>query len=200
MPRKLHNDELFIVRQMVDGDKNAFRYFFEKYYSELCNFVNIYLKDTSLSEEVVQDIFVYFWENKSKINIHSSARAYLFSASKYRSLNELRKQKQIPRSKDSASAGNLQTLPDETEDYFTDPEELKNILDQAIQQLPEKCQEIFLLSKKENLSNKDIAGQLNISVKTVENQITIALKKLRAYLAPYREKLFLLFLIDLLIK
>jgi RNA polymerase sigma-70 factor (ECF subfamily) len=115
-------------------------------------------------------------------------------------LNELRKQKQFPTSQDSASVGNLQALPDETEDCFTNPEELKNILDQAIQQLPEKCKEIFLLSKRENLSNKDIAGQLNISLKTVENQITIALKKLRAHLSPYREKLFLLFLIDLFIK
>jgi RNA polymerase sigma-70 factor (ECF subfamily) len=106
----------------------------------------------------------------------------------------------MPTSQDSILTGNLQALPDETEDYFTDPEELKKILEQAIQQLPEKCKEIFLLSKKENLSNKDIAGQLNISVKTVENQITIALKKLRMYLAPYREKLFMLFLIDLLIK
>jgi RNA polymerase sigma-70 factor (ECF subfamily) len=185
---------------MVEGDKQAFKYFFKKYYSELCNFVNIYLKDTSLSEEVVQDIFVYFWEHRSKVNIHSSVRAYLFGASKYRSLNELRKQKQLPTGHDSASVGNLQALPDETEDCFTNPEELKNILDQAIQQLPEKCKEVFLLSKKENLSNKDIAGQLNISVKTVENQITIALKKLRAHLSPYREKLFLLFLIDLFIK
>lgn len=185
---------------MVDGDKNAFRYFFEKYYSDLCNFVNIYLRDTSLSEEVVQDIFVYFWENKSKINIHSSVRAYLFGASKYRSLNELRKQQLVATSQNSVSAANLHTMPDETDDYFTDPEDLKNILDQAIQNLPAKCKEIFLLSQRENLSNKDIAGQLNISVKTVENQITIALKKLRAYLAPYRERLFLLFLIDLLTK
>jgi len=198
--KKLNNDELFIVKQMVDGDKKAFKYFFEKYYSELCNFVNIYLKDTSLSEEVVQDIFVYFWENKSKINVHSSVRAYLFSASKYRSLNELRNQKRIPTSQDSASTANLHATDEDTEDCFTDPEELKNILNQAIQQLPEKCREIFLLSKKGNLSNKDIADQLNISVKTVENQITIALKKLRAYLAPFREKLFLLFLMDFLIK
>ena len=183
---------------MVEGDKQAFRYFFDKYYSELCNFVNIYLKDTTLSEEVVQDIFVYFWENKSKINIQSSVKAYLFSASKFRSLNVLREQKQIHKKLHDLIPQETQVQLQQSEDFFTDHEELKNILNEAIQQLPGKCREIFLLSKKGNLTNKDIAVQLNISVKTVENQITIALKKLRVHLAPYREKLFLLFLIDFL--
>ena len=64
-------------------------------------------------------------------------------------------------------------------------------------QLPEKCREIFLLSKKEELSNKEIAAKLGVSVKTVENQMTIALRKLRSCLEPHRDKIFVLFLIEL---
>jgi len=188
---------VFIVNRMIEGDKKAFKYFFDKYYTELCNFVNIYLHNNDLSEEVVQDIFVYFWENKSKINIHSSVKSYLFSASKYRSLNLLRDQKknyalQVSLIEEKSAAFEMST------DFFTDPDEFKNLLNDAVQQLPEKCKQIFLLSKQQELSNKEIAEKLNLSVKTVENQITIALKKLRTYLAPHREKIFLLFLLELL--
>ena len=190
---KWNSDELFIIKRMIDGDKQAFRYFFDKYYAELCNFVNIYLKDTVLSEEVVQDIFVYFWENKSKIKVSSSVRSYLFSATKYRSLNMLREQKSFERLKEKIKH-EKSIVPDQELETFPNVEDFRNLLDKAIQELPDKCRTIFLLSKKEELSNKEIASRLNISVKTVESQMTIALKKLRSTLYPHREKLFVLFL------
>ena len=84
--------------------------------------------------------------------------------------------------------------------FLQSPEELEKILNTSIEQLPERCRAIFMLSKNDKLSNNQIANQLGISVKTVENQMTIALKKLREALLPYREKLFILFLIDLLSK
>lgn len=188
---------MFIVNQMIDGNKQAFKYFFDKYYNELCNFVNIYLHNNDLAEEVVQDIFVYFWENKSRINIQSSVKSYLFSASKYRSLNLLRDQKrnsELQKSIEKETHGAFEM----STDFFTDPNEFKKLLDDAVEQLPEKCKRIFLLSKQEELSNKEIAEKLNLSVKTVENQITIALKKLRSFLSPHREKIFVLFLIEFL--
>ena len=77
---------MFIVGKMIEGDRDAFKYFFDQYYTDLCNFVLLYVKDKVLAEEVVQDIFVYFWESRNKLNISSSVRAYLFSASKYKSL------------------------------------------------------------------------------------------------------------------
>jgi len=190
-----NQEEQFIIQRMIEGDKRAFKYFFDKYYRELCNFVNIYLKDEMLAEEVVQDIFVYFWENKRKIKIHSSVKAYLFGASKYKSLNVLRSQKDNLVWFDAieASESYIDEIPME---QFFGIEEFRQILNDAILQLPEKCREIFLLSKKQELSNKQIAEQLGVSVKTVENQMTIALKKLRSCLEPHRDKIFLLFLLD----
>ncbi|WP_120275153.1 RNA polymerase sigma-70 factor [Mangrovibacterium diazotrophicum] len=190
-----NQEEQFIIQRMIEGDKRAFKYFFDKYYRELCNFVNIYLKDEMLAEEVVQDIFVYFWENKQKIKIHSSVKAYLFGASKYKSLNVLRSQKDNLVWFDAieASESYIDEIPME---QFSGIEEFRQILNDAILQLPEKCREIFLLSKKQELSNKQIAEQLGVSVKTVENQMTIALKKLRSCLEPHRDKIFLLFLLD----
>lgn len=194
MSERLNSDEMFIVKRMIDGDKQAFKYFFEKYYTELCNFAYIYLRDKDLAEEVVQDIFVYFWENKSKIHIKSSVRSYLFGASKYRSMNVLREQKNLHLFHDTIlDDGNM--VVETSTDYFEDVDAFKKILEEAIQQLPEKCKQIFLLGKREELSNKEIARQLNVSVKTIENQMTIALKKIRVYLLPYRGKIFLIFLI-----
>jgi RNA polymerase sigma-70 factor (ECF subfamily) len=117
----------------------------------------------------------------------------LFSASKLKSLNHLRDSKNQKRIIDRLGKTNQQNTVEPDHSYI-DTDEFRKILDTAIEQLPDKCKEIFLLSKQEELSNKEIAVQLGISVKTVENQMTIALKKLREYLLPYRGKIFLIFL------
>ena len=193
MAKEITNEELFIVRKMIDGDIDSFKYFFDRYYDDLCNFVHVYLHDQSLSEEIVQDIFVYFWENREKLQIKSSVRSFLFSASKFKSLNLLRDTKTQKRIIEEIGKVKSQ-LPPEEEGLHLDTDEFKKILNAAVDQLAPKCREIFLLSKFEELSNKEIAEKLGISVKTVESQMTIALKKLREYLLPFREKIFLLFL------
>ena len=180
---------------MIEGDKDAFKHFFQTYYTDLCNFANTYVRDTTLSEEIVQDIFVYFWENKSKLQLTHSAKSYLYSASKYKSLNVLRDQNRISRIHSEIADLNPQLALQE--DELLDSAQLHDILDAAINELPPKCKEIFLLSKEHELSNKEIAEQLDISVKGVENQMTIALKKLRESLAPYRGKIFLLFVVQM---
>lgn len=182
---------------MIDGDIDSFKYFFDKYYDDLCNFVHVYLHDQSLSEEIVQDIFVYFWENKEKLQITTSVKSFLFSASKFKSLNLLRDTKTKKRI--AEKIGRTEPLiTSEAEDSYLDTGEFKKILDAAVDQLAPKCREIFLLSKFENLNNKEIAEKLGISVKTVENQMTIALKKLRVYLLPFRGRIFILFLFNFL--
>ena len=194
---ELTNEELFIVKKMIDGDIDSFKYFFDRYYNDLCNFVYIYLHDQVLSEEIVQDIFVYFWENKGKLQINTSVKSFLFSASKFKSLNLLRdtaNQKRIVKTIGKAEP----LITQGQDDSYIDTDEFKKILDAAIDQLAPKCREIFRLSKQEELSNKEIAERLGISVKTVENQMTIALKKLREYLMPFRGKIFLLFLFHFL--
>jgi RNA polymerase sigma-70 factor, ECF subfamily len=194
---KTNDNELFIVGKMIEGDRDAFKYFFDQYYTDLCNFVLLYVKDKALAEEVVQDIFVYFWESRHKLNISSSVHAYLFSASKYKSLNLIRDRRNQTKTLEALAQTNKESFIQE-ENLFESPDELGQILKASIELLPERCKVIFTLSKNNNLSNSEIANQLGISVKTVENQMTIALKKLREVLLPYREKLFILFLIDLL--
>lgn len=197
MANETNTDELFIIQKMTSGDMDSFKYFFDKYYDDLCNFVNIYLRDTVLAEEIVQDIFVYFWENKEKLKINRSVKSYLYSASRFKSLNLLRDTKTRKRLVENMERTEF-IQPDQAEDSVIDSVEFRKIIEAAIDQLTPKCREIFLLSKNQELSNKEIAERLGISVKTVENQMTIALKKLREFLLPFRSKIFLLFIFFIL--
>jgi RNA polymerase sigma-70 factor, ECF subfamily len=191
---KYSNGELFILKKMIDGDIHSFKYFFDKYYTDLCNFVHIYLNDKDLSEEIVQDIFVYFWENKEKLKISTSVKSYLYAASKFKGLNLLRDTKNHKRIIEKIEKYNHENIYEEDELYL-DVAEFKKVIETAVDQLAPKCREIFLLSKQHELTNREIAEKLGISVKTVENQMTIALKKLREHLLPFRGKIFELFLV-----
>ncbi len=173
---------------MIEGDHDAFRYFFETYYDDLCNFVNIYIKDEIIAEEIVQEIYIYMWENKEKLKINTSFKSYLFNASKYQSLNFLRNQRKRSDiiEKLSFTKRQWEEIPN---GLFFESDTLKEILGSAIDSLPEKCRQIFLLSKVDGLSHKEIAEKLNVSIKTIENQITIAFKKLRTFLHPYKDEL-----------
>lgn len=178
----------------MEGDIDAFKHFFDTYYRELCNFINLYVKNELVAEELAQDIFVHFWERKNVIQIKSSVKSYLYAACKYKGLNYIRDRK---RHTNIISDLSTETTSEISYDDFNDTQ-LKDILDRAIKSLPEKCKQVFLMRKELNLSNMDIASRLDISVKTVENHMTIAYKKLRQFLQPYKEQLFILFFFSII--
>jgi len=186
-------EELFIFNRMVEGDKEAFRFFFEKYYADLCNLINIYIHNADMAEEIAQGIFVYFWERKENINIDSSVKSYLLKASKNKSLNYLRNEKVKLNIHERLS----KVVEDDCQmpDKIMDAAQLREIIAHSIESLPEKCREIYLMGKEKNLSYKEIAEELGISVKTVENQMSNALKKLRELLKPYYNDIFIFFLV-----
>lgn len=194
MKQNVSNEEFFILQRMIEGDENAFKYFFDTYYDNLCNFVNSYLRDETLSEDVVQNIFIYLWEKKDSLPSNCSIKSYLYTASKNKSLNQLRNIKNKNR-----IVGELLTQPelisDEKADLFLEFEELKTIISNAINGLPTQCKTIYQLSRDEGLTNKEIAEKLGITVKTVENQMTIAIRKIKFFLQPYHDQIFILFIV-----
>ena len=192
--KSINAQELFIIQKMISGDKDAFKHFFDTYYSDLCNFVNIYIKNQLVSEEIVQDIFVHFWEHRGSLNINTSVKSYLYSASKYRGLNHIRNVKRREAIKLKLE---IEIKAEVSYDDF-DGNVLREILYKATRSLPPKCLQIFKLRHEHQLSNSEIAAELGISIKTVDNQMTIAFKKLRSYLQPYRKQLFLLFVASIL--
>lgn len=188
----ISDEELFVFNRMVEGDKEAFRFFFEKYYPDLCNLVNLYLHDPVMSEEIVQDIFIYLWEKKENIKIESSLKSYLLRASKNRSLNYIRNEKIKFNIYNKLADSDNGTI--EMPDSVMDSNQLREIINTAIDSLPERCREIYILGKEKSMSYKEISIELGISVKTVEGQMGKALKKLREQLRPYYNDIFILFL------
>jgi RNA polymerase sigma-70 factor (ECF subfamily) len=170
--------EIVYFEDIKQGNKEAFDNLFLFYYQQLCRFAFAFTQDRNNSEEVVQRMFVRLWENRKKIIIPKSEKAYLCKSV----YNEYLKYARSKKTRDLHYNNYLYFYEsDEDAEHF---EELKNYLNKAIEKLPNRCKEIFILNKIEGLTQKEIADVLGISVKTVENQIAIAVSKLREDLKP----------------
>ena len=178
-PSKKDQELLALLKKNPDrGIEQIFR----QYYAYVCQAVYRILPDESLVEDLCQEVFLELWRKRSRIEVKSSLRAYLRRAAVNRTLNYIRDQKitfdesnetfQFP----SRIVGAVQEI---------EAQELEKLIDLAIDQLPERCRLVFVLSRFHNMAYKQIADELNISVKTVENQISKALKYLRQMLGPY---------------
>ena len=172
-------------------DIATFRKYYELYYDQLCYFLNFYTQDITIIEDVLQEVYLKLWENRDEIEIQY-IKTYLFHAAKNRVLNHLRDEQN--RHYLLENWFNQQQQEKQGKECY-DLEQFTTLLYKAIEQLPEKCREIFLLSRQEKLTYKQIAEKLDISVKTVEAQMGIALKRIRDTLSTASFS-FLLWLIQ----
>jgi RNA polymerase sigma-70 factor (ECF subfamily) len=160
--------------------KEDYEWIFRQYYQGLCNYANMWLRDMDNAEEVVQNTFVRLWEKKDGINIDTSVKSYLYKAVYHASLNEIRHKKV------KEDYANMQKEEQTTEaDSRGNARELENKIEKALLTLPEQCRLIFSMSRFEELKYREIATVLNVSVKTVENQMGKALRLMRENLADY---------------
>lgn len=171
------------IEDIRRGDEQAFERLFRTYYAPLCNYANTFLKDHDDAEEMVQNFFVTLWERRVFIEINSSLKSYLYRAVHNHCLNRL-KHLNIQETYRQHNAGVLEQTHESATNHLY-ASELQRQLDKAIERLPEQCRVAFKLSRFEELKYSEIAEQLGISVKTVENQIGKALKILRIQLADY---------------
>lgn len=153
-------------------DRDFFEACYQEYYSSLCRFAYRYLESESESKDLVQDLFVDIWVNREKIKITTSIKSYLYAAVRNRSLTKLK------------SKLGIVPFPDDHDKLIVEPVNLdfptlEEAIQKAIASLPEKCRVIFVLSREHGLKYAQVAEKLNLSEKTVENQIGIALAKLR---------------------
>lgn len=181
-------DELYLLRKLKDDDVNALEVIFNRYYEDLCKYLLMLFRNEIVVEHIAQDIFIYLWENRRTIEIKSSLKSYLYSAGRYKALNQLRN-----KSKQEEINKRIFEVQNGTETISgIEISELEKVIEESISLLPGKCQKIFRLSREEELSYKEIAELLNISINTVENQMSIALKKLRAILRPFYVQILIL--------
>jgi RNA polymerase sigma-70 factor (family 1) len=158
-------------------DQHAYKELFTSLYSYLCTFARTIVKSKEPAEEVVSDVFIKIWEMRKDLEKIENLKVYLYVSTRNHSLNYLEKQKRIV----TNSTGELHT---EFVSLYFDPEQLLITADmlalihKAIDQLPPKCKMIFKLVKEDGLKYREVAEILSISIKTVENQLAIALHKI----------------------
>ena len=165
-----------IVSEIIAGDKNAFEWAFRQYYASLLNLASGLLKDDGLAEEQVQEVFIRLWEIRHTLKEDLKLFPYLLTSVRNRCLNQI-KRNQVEQ---KYITYQQQHYRNEILNYEEDiEEEVIKKVQHSIKQLPDKCREVFHLSRFEGLSHKQIAEKLEISTKTVENHITKAMKIIR---------------------
>lgn len=172
-----------IVGAIREGNERVFEETFRKYYQSLCNYANSILKEMDEAEEVVQNLFLSIWEKRSDLEINISLKSYLYRAVHNHCLNRIKHLK--VREEYQQYATNFYDASYESVSQTVMKNELEQKIEEAIKKLPEQCRLIFRMSRFEELKYHEIAEQLELSPKTVENQIGKALKILRVELAEY---------------
>jgi len=171
-------NDLFLSK-LNQGDAKAFECLFKLYYPRLVIFANRFLNDIDPSEEIVSDIFVLLWEQGHEINFTGTVSSYLFKSVQNRCLNYLKHQKIENLYVAYLERQQLLSETVSTAESTYLEKEMTRQINLALENLPEKCREIFMMSRFDHMKYKEIAHQLNLSPKTVERQIGIALDKLR---------------------
>jgi len=171
------------IQGLQSGNEEAFEFIFKSYYVKLCNFAYSFLGDKDESEEVVQSTFLLIWEKHESIDIQISIKSYLYKSVHNSCLNRIKHLKVKSVHRETAKSDE-QVFNEDASDNLVS-QELQHQIEVAINALPPKCGMVFRLSRFENLSYAEIAEQMGISVKTVENQMIKALKVLRVELKDY---------------
>lgn len=174
------------------GDPQAFEALFRAHYEPLVRFALGLLKSHAAAEEVVQEIFLNVWKQRARLDVQRTVRAYLFGATRNRAINSLRHARY-----EEQLAVSMNTDPNPTTRSVTPrmvgadervrTRELRAAIARAIEELPMRRRETFVLSREHQMTYEQIADVMGVSVKTVEEQIGRAIKSLRAALLPWLE-------------
>ncbi len=179
MERNNSYDHLFdLIR---NDDTEAFDRLYSLFYPSLCVFASRYISEYKAIEDCIQDVFLKIWRDRKTILINTSVRSYLFTSIRNHCLNLIEKEK-IELTYEQYI---LNTYDPYTSNDLYSIEELENIIENAIQKLPEKIQQVFRMSRFEQMTYKEIAEKQNISIKTVESYIHKALIMLSISLKDY---------------
>lgn len=172
-----------LIKQLKEGREQAYEALFKTYYTELVMHANRYLYDFEAAKEVVQDLIVYIYEKRFNLDINSSLKAYLYRSVQNRCINQINQSKikdkyvnyikQKPRKEENPIEMGIEAS------------EVEAALFKAIGELPPKCRMIFKMNRFDGFSNGEIAERLELSKRTVETQITKALRILRDKLKKY---------------
>lgn len=169
-----------LIALIRENDLAAFERIYNKYWSKLYLSAYNIIRDRQISEDITQEVLVNLWMKRTSLELNS-LNAYLYTAVRYQVFNVIRSGK--------VRADRFNKLEElfssNGGEYLLSEKDINRLLEQGIAELPEKCRQIFIMSRKEHLSTKEIAERLGIAPKTVENQLTVALNRLRKTLGDF---------------
>ena len=186
----MEKDFLF-VEKLKKGDYDAYTLLMNNYYKNLCGYANLFTKDPSKSEDIVQNVFVKLWVYRKKIDSNIPIKRYLHKSVYNEFIDQYRKNKSVI----SLEEKHLKAINTVIDNNSFDIEQLMTRVNNEIEKLPGKCKRVFILNKKEGLTHDEIAEYLQISKKTVEGHITRAFKILNQKLGK-KIKSILIILFD----
>jgi RNA polymerase sigma-70 factor (ECF subfamily) len=185
---RIEFDHFFFYR-FKNGDELAFEKIFKSNYNQLVGFCNQFIADKDKAQSLTQEAFINLWINREKVESLNGIRSFLYTYAKSVCLNYLRHKKVVSKYEDSLLLRKEEDLNREVLESFDfnslEFTELETLIQQAINELPEKCRQVFMMSRFDGKMNKEISDELNISVKAVEANMTRALKMLRIRLSDY---------------
>jgi len=175
-------DDKYIISQIRQGNKAVFNDLFRNHYQALCRFSFHITGSKDDAEEAVQTVFTSFWKNRKNKEISISINAYFYSSVRNASYNIMKKKNAREINEQIAAEPSIHETQENNPKI--NKKKFNIFFKRALEELPEKCRSIFVLSRQEGLSYSEIAEYLQISNKTVESQMGIAYKKLRSSLKP----------------
>ncbi len=175
-----------LLSRLRAGDERALELLFREHYPMMVTVVRRIVFAPDVAEELVQDVFFKVWRKREALGEIDTFRTYLIRAARNTALNHLRRQKLEQAHEEREAAKGEPTTVEATDDGAA-AGEVTEAVNRAIDRLPPRCREVFLMSRDAGLTYAEIATELRISIKTVETQMGRALKTLRLLLAPFRE-------------
>lgn len=190
--KSLHfNDNDVLIESLKNGDEKAYTFLIDTYHHKLCVYANSLVKNVYSAEDIVQNVFIKVWEQRERLKPDHSIKSFLYKLVYNEFIDLYRKNQSLfTLEKSYHDALNSIALEEDSESF----QRVLNAVNKEIENLPGKCKEVFILSKKEGLTNIEIAEHLDVSIKTVEARITKAFSILRSSLDErVKSILFLLF-------
>lgn len=174
----LDNTDERLFEWIKEDDESAFEILFKKYFGRLCDYARTFVKSTEAAEEIVQEMFIRLWENRSTIQIDASVKSYLFRSVHNSAINQIKRH--------MAESQRMEEYFEFIRNHF-DQTKLEQLISsdyesqfrRSLETLPQQCREVFLLSREQGMNYSQIAESLHLSVNSVKTQMKRALKKLR---------------------
>ena len=196
MKRKVLDSKSIHFHLFKKGDEKAFAFFFNLYFNQIVGFCTEFIKDRDQAKNIAQEAFLKLWLNKEKVQKINGIRAFLYTSAKSDCLNLFRHKKVVKKYFDSSLRKREESLNVEVLNAMNFDtlmlKELEDLIEESVNELPDKCKQVFKMRRVEFKKNKEIAVELDISIKAVEANMTRALKHLKNKLSGYLPPMILL--------